>query len=98
MSALSKISNLWHLCAIYIAMGFGYSALAAAAISETLVPRFFRGFGSVLGVALMGASLGGALVPVWLVQSTAVGGFELTIVITGSVVLRVALVIGMLFQ
>ena len=96
--ALSEISDLWHLYAIYITMGFGYPALAAAAISATLVPWFSRGFGAVLGVALTGASVGGALVPVWLVQSTAVRGFELTVVITGSVVLGVALVIAVLFQ
>ncbi|MEM8971262.1 MAG: MFS transporter [Pseudomonadota bacterium] len=95
--ALSEISTLWHLYAIYIAMGFGYPALAAAAISATLVPWFSRGFGAVLGVALTGASVGGALVPVWLVQSSAARGFDLTVTITGSVVLVMALIIASLF-
>ena len=95
--ALSQVSTLWHLYAIYIAMGFGYPALAAAAISPTLVPWFSRGFAAVLGVALTGASVGGALVPVWLVQSSAVRGFDLTVTITGGVVLGVALIISCLF-
>lgn len=97
LAALSEITTIWHLYAIYVAMGFGYPALAAAAISPTLVPWFTKGFGAVLGVALTGASVGGALVPVWLVQSSATRGFDETVIIAGGLVLSISLGLASLF-
>ena len=88
---LGSIDQPWQLFVIYAAMGFGYPALAAAAISATLAPWFERGFGLSLGIALTGASVGGALLPPLIVQNTASHGFSETMVATGSIVLAIVL-------
>lgn len=90
--ALGHVSAPWQLFATYAVMGFGYPAMTAAAISATLVPWYQRGFGAALGVALTGASVGGATVPVLIVQSTAVAGFTTTMTVTGTVLLAIVFV------
>jgi MFS family permease len=87
--ALGHVSQPWQLFAVYIVLGFGYPAMAAAAISPTLAPWFDKGFGAALGVALSGASVGGALVPVLLVYSSERHGFEVTMLMMGGTVLAV---------
>ncbi len=95
--ALSQVTQAWQMFAVYAILGFGYPALAAAAISPTLAPWFDRGFGVALGVALTGASFGGALVPLILVYSSARNGFEATMLVAGATVLAVlALVVVVL--
>ncbi len=86
---LGRVSEPWQLFAVYVVLGFGYPAMAAAAISPTLAPWFDKGFGAALGVALSGASVGGAIVPVLLVQFSGRGGFEATMLATGATVLVV---------
>jgi cyanate permease len=61
---LGRISEPWQMFVVYALMGIGYPAVGAAAISATLAPWFDRNFGAALGVALTGASLGGALLPI----------------------------------
>ena len=53
----------WQLFAIFIVMGSAYPGLAAMAVSATLVPWFKRRLGLALGIALTGASGGGAVMP-----------------------------------
>jgi cyanate permease len=89
---LGQVTEHWQMFAIYAAMGFGYPALAAAAISATLTPWFDRGFGVALGIALTGASVGGAIVPPLMVQYSAVHGFGATMAVAGIVVLAVVFV------
>ncbi|MFT5510664.1 MAG: cyanate permease [Hyphomicrobiaceae bacterium] len=86
---LGQITEHWQMYVIYAAMGFGYPALAAAAISATLTPWFDRGFGVALGIALTGASVGGAIVPPLMVQHSAVHGFDVTMTLAGTVVLAI---------
>jgi cyanate permease len=88
---LASINTPWHMFVVYALMGFGYPALAGAAISATLVPWFDRGFGAALGIALTGASVGGALLPVFIVKNTAVLGFETTMTTVGASLLAVVL-------
>lgn len=88
---LGRVVAPWQLFVIYAMMGFGYPALAGAAISATLAPWFERGFGVALGIALTGASVGGALLPPLMVQMTAVHGFDVTTFMVGSAVLVIAL-------
>ncbi len=88
---LGRVDEPWQLFMIYAAMGFGYPALAGAAISATLAPWFERGFGVALGIALTGASVGGALLPPIIVQAAAVHGFDVTMFMIGSAVLAIAL-------
>jgi MFS family permease len=85
--ALGLVTRPWHLFGVYIVLGFGYPAMAAAAISPTLAPWFDKGFGAALGVALSGASVGGALVPLLLVYFSERNGFEATMMVAGSIVL-----------
>jgi MFS family permease len=62
------------VAAMFIAygmMGAGYPALATAGISAILAPHFAARFGFALGLALTGASIGGAAIPpllVWLME------------------------------
>ena len=91
LCGLATIGAPWHIFPIYAAMGFGYPALAAAAISATLAPRFERGFGIALGIALTGASVGGAVVPVLIMHSTATRGFGPTMTSVGATLLAIVL-------
>jgi MFS family permease len=92
--ALGHVTQRWQLFAVYIVLGFGYPAMAAAAISPTLAPWFDKGFGAALGVALSGASVGGAIVPVLMVYSTARNGFEMTMLVAGGSVLATLAVVA----
>jgi predicted MFS family arabinose efflux permease len=87
--ALGQVTEAWQMFVVYAILGFGYPALAAVAISPTLAPWFDRGFGLALGLALTGASFGGALVPLILVYSIARNGFEATMLVAGATVLAV---------
>lgn len=89
---LGQISEPWQMFLVYAAMGFGYPTLAATAISATLLPWFREGFGIALGIALTGASVGGAILPPLLVQQSAVHGFEATMSFAGMCVLAIAFV------
>ena len=93
--ALGQVTQPWQLFGVYIVLGFGYPAMAAAAISPTLAPWFDKGFGAALGVALSGASVGGALVPVLLVYSSGRNGFEATMLLAGGTVLAVLVLVAM---
>ena len=53
----------WQLFAIFALMGSAYPGLAAMAVSASLVPWFKRRLGLALGIALTGASGGGAVMP-----------------------------------
>ncbi len=53
----------WQLFAIFALMGSAYPGLAAMAVSASLVPWFKRRLGLALGIALTGASAGGAVMP-----------------------------------
>ena len=65
----------WQLFAIFILMGSAYPGLAAMAVSASLVPWFKRRLGLALGIALTGASGGGAVMPPLMDRLTADYGF-----------------------
>ncbi len=65
----------WQLFAIFIVMGSAYPGLAAMAVSASLVPWFKRRLGLALGIALTGASGGGAVMPPLMDRLTADYGF-----------------------
>ena len=93
--ALGWLDQTWQMYIAYAALGFGYPALAAAAISATLVPWFTRGFGTALGVALTGASLGGAVIPVVVVRFNEQLGFAPTMAVVGGGLLIVVMLLAM---
>jgi len=84
---LGWVDAPWQLYIVYAVMGFGYPAMSSAAISPTLVPWFEKNFGMALGIALTGASVGGAIIPVIIVQGTAARGFGPTMLGIGVVLL-----------
>ena len=86
---LSGVERPWQMFAIYAALGFGYPALSAAAIGATLVPWFERGFAVALGIALTGASVGGAVIPVLLVKGSGAYGFSTTLMWAGGLVIAI---------
>ncbi|MBT6136537.1 MAG: MFS transporter [Rhodospirillaceae bacterium] len=92
--SLAWITSPWQLFFVYTAMGFGYPALAGAAISATLVRWFDRGFGTALGIALTGASVGGALFPLFIIRRSADQGFGATMTAVAGALLAVVLVAG----
>ncbi len=53
----------WQFFAVFALMGSAYPGLATMAISAALVPWFKRRLGLALGIALTGASAGGAVMP-----------------------------------
>ena len=89
---LGRISEPWQMFVVYALMGIGYPAVGAAAISATLAPWFDRKFGAALGVALTGASLGGALLPIVLVRFSASHGLAPAMLVVGGAVLGALLI------
>ena len=65
---LGQATELWQIFMCYALMGFAYPAIGAAGISATLAPHFSKNFGLALGIALTGASLGGAVIPLSLIH------------------------------
>ena len=66
----------WQLFAIFALMGSAYPGLAAMAVSAALVPWFERRLGLALGIALTGASAGGAVMPPLAAWLSARYGFD----------------------
>ncbi len=66
----------WQLFAIFALMGSAYPGLAAMAVSAALVPWFERRLGLALGIALTGASAGGAVMPPLAAWRSARYGFD----------------------
>lgn len=89
--SLSSVDQPWQMYVVYAVLGFGYPALAAAVIGATLVPWFERGFGAALGIALTGASVGGAVIPVLVVQGSTEYGFNATVTFVGALVIAIVL-------
>jgi fucose permease len=63
-----------------------------------LAPWFEKGFGAALSVALSGASVGGALVPVLLVYSSQRHGFDTTMLFAGASVLVVLALVAIVLR
>ena len=87
----------WQLFAIFALMGSAYPGLAAMAVSAALVPWFRRRLGLALGIALTGASAGGAVMPPLMAWLSARYGFEAAMTGIGAAlilsVLPVALIV-----
>ncbi len=62
ITAIGLVDEPWQLFLVYPLLGSAYPALATATISGALVPWFDRRLGLALGLALTGASIGGAVV------------------------------------
>ena len=69
------LEERWQLFAIFALMGSAYPGLAAMAVSATLLPWFRRRLGLALGIALTGASAGGAVMPPLLAWASTRYGF-----------------------
>ncbi len=87
----------WQLFAIFALMGSAYPGLAAMAVSAALVPWFRRRLGLALGIALTGASAGGAVMPPLMTWLSARYGFDAAMTGIGAAlilsVLPVALIV-----
>jgi len=97
VAALGQLNAPWQLFAAYVVMGSAYPALATAAISGTLVPWFERRLGLALGLALTGASVGGATVVPAMVALSATVGFTMTVTGIGLLVAVTVVPLALLF-
>jgi len=88
---LGQVAAPWQLFVVYALMGIGYPALGTAGISAALAPWFDRRFGLALGLALTGASLGGAVLPPLLVAVSADAGFATATAMVGAAMLALLL-------
>jgi MFS family permease len=88
---LGQVTAPWQLFIVYAAMGFGYPALGTAGISAALAPWFDRRFGFALGLALTGASLGGAVLPPMMVAIMVRAGFGTAMAVVGAITLGILL-------
>ncbi len=88
--------TLWIIYLCYGLMGFAYPAVGAAAISAILAPWFSKNFGGALGVALTGASLGGAVIPVMMVHLIHEFGFMRTMLSIGPLIFIVLVIVSMI--
>ncbi|MDP6563726.1 MAG: MFS transporter [Alphaproteobacteria bacterium] len=85
--ALGRLGETWQVFAVFLVMGSAYPALATAAISSSLVPWFERRLGLALGIALTGASAGGAVMPPTMVWLTQTHGFGYAMTVVGVAVM-----------
>ncbi len=95
---LGQATELWQIFMCYALMGFAYPAIGAAGISATLAPHFSKNFGLALGIALTGASLGGAVIPFCTIFFIGAVGFKTTTLVLGLSVLVVLFCLSILFK
>ena len=95
---LGQADKLWKIFICYSLMGFAYPAIGAAGISAILAQRFPKNFGFALGLALTGASLGGAVIPVCTLFFIGVYGFETTTFVLGVLVSVILFCLALFFK
>ena len=98
-TGLVTVGHVDHIVGFYLAMvllGSGYPAMATPLISASLLPWFREGYGVALGLALTGASVGGALFVPILVFGIERYGLETTSLLVGGVVAFVVLALAQL--
>lgn len=95
---LGQAEAIWQIFFCYALMGFAYPAIGAAGISATLAPHFSKNFGFALGIALTGASLGGALIPFSIIFFIAIIGFKVTTLVLGLAVLAILFCVSVFFK
>ena len=86
----------WQLFAIFALMGSAYPGLAAMAVSAALVPWFKRRLGLALGIALTGASAGGAVMPPLMAWLSARYGFGAAMTAIGAALVLSTLPVALL--
>lgn len=86
----------WQLFAIFALMGSAYPGLAAMAVSAALVPWFRRRLGLALGIALTGASAGGAVMPPLMAWLSARYGFDAAMTGIGAALILSVLPVALL--
>ncbi len=72
LTLLEAETAVWLVLFPFALSGAGFAASSTSALTTALIHRFDRGLGLAMGVALSGASAGGALVPpllAWLSQN-----------------------------
>ncbi|MCH9673735.1 MAG: MFS transporter [Gammaproteobacteria bacterium] len=89
VASLGIIEHRWTFYLVMLLMGTGYPALATPIISATLLPWFADGYGFALGIALTGASVGGALFVPAMVFAIERWGFGPTVLTVGALVVVV---------
>ncbi|MAZ98839.1 MAG: hypothetical protein CMM39_05340 [Rhodospirillaceae bacterium] len=95
---LGQADKLWKIFICYGLMGFAYPAIGAAGISAILAQCFSKNFGFALGLALTGASLGGAVIPVCTLLFIGVYGFKTTTFVLGLLVSVILFCLALFFK
>ncbi len=81
--AIGYVTAPWQLALAYLLIGCAYPCLATITISGSLLPWFQQRLGLALGLALTGASIGGALLVPAMVLASERYGFRETLTATG---------------
>lgn len=85
VAGLGFCNEVWHLFAVFAAMGIGRACLSATAISTTLAPWFERHQGRAVSMALLGASVGGMIGTPLLLGGIALFGLKAAFILAGVV-------------
>ncbi len=97
VAAVGQLTELWHLYAAFVCMGFGYATMSVTGLSAAIAPWFERHQGRSVALALTGASVGAmAVVPLLVLAIAALGFAEATLraaLLTAVVMAPLALVV-----
>ena len=83
IALIGQIEALWQLWLLYCLIGIGYPCLATITVSSSILPWFKRRLGIALGLALTGASIGGAFLIPFMVLMAEKYGFSATVAAVG---------------
>lgn len=61
VAGMGHINAPWHVYAVFLTLGVGWTCLSTTALTTTLAPWFDRHQGRAISTAMMGASLGGMI-------------------------------------
>ncbi|MCO5119911.1 MAG: MFS transporter [Burkholderiaceae bacterium] len=91
VALLGRVTEPWHVYAIFALAGVGYASLGTTALTTTLAPWFERHQGRAVTIALLGASFGGMLGLPLLATSIELLGFPRATLLAGAAVIALVL-------
>jgi MFS family permease len=91
---IGNASQIWHVYASFLALGFAWACLSTTAVATTLAPWFEKHQGRAVSIASLGASAGGMIGAPALLFGIGEIGFRMTTFAAGSVALATILLLA----